>query len=240
MHPASWMMKLFLITLFLFSFSVLGSTANLSVIEDGSLSIFPPHYGVTYSDNNTSVSSASHGATFVNQAINKVIYNPNNNFCGSDSFVITHVGLPEPDGRRRGGGRVSIERVTINVSVTCVNDKPLFSYLANKTVSEDAASQIINFTISDIDTSVYSINLGRSTSNSSLLPTNNISLGGSGANRTVTFRPVANKYGRATVTISANDGANTATRSFIVTVNPVNDAPTISGIGTQSLNEDSS
>src|SRR5437867_10177938 len=52
--------------------------------------------------------------------------------------------------------------------------------------------------------------------------------------------PAANQSGTAsiTITVADPDGAS-ASRSFLLTVNPVNDPPTISRIATQSTDEDS-
>ncbi|MBV5267907.1 MAG: hypothetical protein JZU67_05280, partial [Burkholderiaceae bacterium] len=53
----------------------------------------------------------------------------------------------------------------------------------------------------------------------------NISLGGSGANRTIDILPAANENGSATITVSVNDGNVPVSDTFLLTVNPVNDAP---------------
>ena len=57
------------------------------------------------------------------------------------------------------------------------------------------------------------------------MPAGNISLGGSGANRTIDILPGANQSGIATITVSVNDGNVTVNDTFILTVNAVNDAP---------------
>ena len=44
-------------------------------------------------------------------------------------------------------------------------------------------------------------------SNSTLVPTGNLVLGGSGANRTLTITPAANQNGTATITVEVTDGA---------------------------------
>ena len=67
-----------------------------------------------------------------------------------------------------------------------------------------------------------------SSSNTTLVPNGNIVFGGSGANRTVTVTPAANQSGTATITVTVSDGALTASDTFVLTVTPVNDAPTIS------------
>src|SRR5258705_9118377 len=55
-----------------------------------------------------------------------------------------------------------------------------------------------------------------------------------GANRTVTLTPAANQFGTATITLTVSDGQLSTSTSFQLTVNSVNDAPTITGIGNQT------
>ena len=57
-------------------------------------------------------------------------------------------------------------------------------------------------------------------SNATLLPEANIVFGGSGANRTATLTPAANEIGTTTVTITVSDGTDTASASFVLTVQP--------------------
>src|SRR5262249_46284723 len=62
-----------------------------------------------------------------------------------------------------------------------------------------------------------------------------IVFGGSGANRTVTVSPAANQNGSATITVTVSDGLLSANDTFVLTVNPVNDAPTITDIPDQTI-----
>ncbi|MBK7455209.1 MAG: hypothetical protein IPJ46_16240 [Anaerolineales bacterium] len=58
------------------------------------------------------------------------------------------------------------------------------------------------------------------------MPNGNISLGGSGANRTASIMPASNQSGTATITVSVMDGSTVTTSdTFLLTVNPVNDVP---------------
>ncbi|MCX7803962.1 MAG: Ig-like domain-containing protein, partial [Planctomycetota bacterium] len=50
--------------------------------------------------------------------------------------------------------------------------------------------------------------------------------------------PAANQYGTATITVTVSDGSLTASDTFVLTVNPVNDPPTISDIPDQVTSED--
>jgi hypothetical protein len=76
-----------------------------------------------------------------------------------------------------------------------------------------------------------------------LLPPSGISLAGSGLNRTIALTPAANQFGSATVTITVNDGQSinaTATTTFTLQVNSVNDPPSISPISNVSIDQNTS
>jgi len=115
-----------------------------------------------------------------------------------------------------------------------VNAPPTISSIANKVTSEDTATAPINFTVGDAETPATALTVSGSSGNLTLVPNANISFGGSGANRTVTVTPAANQSGTATITVTVNDGSATASTAFVLTVNPVNDAPTISNIADQN------
>src|SRR5437667_3434549 len=67
----------------------------------------------------------------------------------------------------------------------------------------------------------------------------NILFGGSVSNRTVTLRPATNQFGSTTITLTVRDGdGGAASASFLLSVNSVNDPPTISSVANQSTDED--
>ena len=125
------------------------------------------------------------------------------------------------------------------LTVTAVNDAPTISTIANQSTPEDSAIGPLAFTIGDVETAASALTLTRASSNTTLVPTANIVLGGSGANRNVTITPAPNQTGTSTITITVSDGAASTPRSFVLTVSAVNDAPTISAISNQSTPEDS-
>lgn len=115
---------------------------------------------------------------------------------------------------------------TFVLTVTpAANTAPTISNIANVTINEDGATSAIAFTVGDSQTAVGSLVVSGTSSNTTLVPNANIVFGGSGANRTVTVTPVANRSGSATITLTVSDGSLTATDTFVVTVNSVNDAP---------------
>ena len=105
------------------------------------------------------------------------------------------------------------------------NTAPTISDIADRTINEDASTGAISFTVGDAETAAGSLTLSGSSSNTTLVPNANITFGGSGASRTVTVTPAANKHGAATITVTVSDGSLTANDTFLLTVRSVNDAP---------------
>ncbi len=124
------------------------------------------------------------------------------------------------------------------LTVNPVNDTPTLTGVADQVINEDGTTGPLNFTIGDVETAAASLALSPGSSNPALVPTGNIVFGGSGSNRTVTVTPVPNAFGSALITLTVSDGTNSAGTNFLVTVNPVNDAPTITGVADQNINED--
>src|SRR5205085_1251798 len=120
-----------------------------------------------------------------------------------------------------------------------VNDAPTISDIADITINEDSNTGALTFTAGDVETPAADLSVAASSSNLTLVPQSGIALGGTGANRTITATPVANGFGSATITFTVRDADSaTATNSFVVTVVPINDAPTISHIADQTIFED--
>ncbi|MCX7804692.1 MAG: Ig-like domain-containing protein, partial [Planctomycetota bacterium] len=119
------------------------------------------------------------------------------------------------------------------------NTPPTISDIPNQVTNEDTPTGAIAFTVDDNETPPANLTVTGASSNTTLVPNANIVFGGSGMNRTVTITPAANQYGVATITVTVTDGGGlTASDTFVLTVNAVNDPPTISNIPDQSTNQD--
>ncbi|HXJ55654.1 MAG TPA: LamG-like jellyroll fold domain-containing protein, partial [Verrucomicrobiae bacterium] len=116
-----------------------------------------------------------------------------------------------------------------------VNTAPTISAVSNQTINEDTSTAAIAFTVSDAESSPASLVVSGSSSNPTLVPSANMIFGGSGANRTVTVLPATNQNGTATLTLTVSDGALTTGTSFVLTVTPVNDVPTITSLANQTI-----
>jgi hypothetical protein len=98
------------------------------------------------------------------------------------------------------------------------NIPPEISNIADQTILINTNTGPIPFVIGDVDTPVAGLTLSVSSSNTTLVPTNNIVFGGSGTNRTITVTPAADQSGTATITVSVNDGTTSTTSAFALTV----------------------
>ncbi len=108
------------------------------------------------------------------------------------------------------------------------NTAPTISDITNKTTAQNTSTGAIAFTVGDTETAAASLNVTRSSSNTTLVPNANIVLGGSGANRTVTITPAAGQSGTATITLTVTDGGSaTASDTFVLTVTPDTTPPTV-------------
>ena len=128
---------------------------------------------------------------------------------------------------------------SFDVVVTAVNDVPTISAVADQETEEDVATAAISFTVGDVETAEESLTVTAESSDSVLVPVSNIAVGGDGIDRTLTITPAENEIGSATITVIVNDGELVASESFVLSVSEVNDAPTISAIVDQEIDEDS-
>ena len=104
------------------------------------------------------------------------------------------------------------------VNVGAVNDAPTITGISGATIAINTATAAIPFTIGDRETPAASLTLSASSTNAALVGAANITFGGSGANRTVTVRPVAGVSGETDVTIIVNDGTTVASSTFHLAV----------------------
>lgn len=161
------------------------------------------------------VSDVTGGAATVDSATGRVRFLPAPNFSGSAGFKYTvsdiHGAVSQPAG--------------VTVAVQPVNDAPAISDTADLAVDEDTAAGPIGFTIGDVETEAGALTVTAASDNEALIPASGITLAGNSAERTITLTPAANAHGTANITLTVSDGAASATDTFVLTVNSVNDVP---------------
>jgi VCBS repeat-containing protein len=164
-------------------------------------------------------------------------YTPNANTNGSDSFSYNAFDGQVP----------SQTPGTVTITITPVNDVPVFTSGPSQTVLEDAGAQTVNpwaSGISDGDpeaTQNLTFNVTGNTNPTLFSAGPAISATGA-----LTYTPAANANGTATITLTLSDDGGTAgggvdtsaPQSFTITVTAVNDAPSFTAGPNQTVNED--
>lgn len=126
---------------------------------------------------------------------------------------------------------------SFQVAVNAVNDIPAIDPILNVSVDEDSDPTII--TLSGISAGMpneegeQTVEVTATSDNPGLFSQFDVSYADGDATGTLTIKPAADAFGTAHVTVTVTDGmpANNAIMSlFDITVNPVNDAPTMDAI----------
>jgi len=138
-------------------------------------------------------------------------------------------------------GGLRTERI-FHITVNSVNDIPEISEIENQIIDEDTPSGSIPFTVRDVELTADNLRVSAISSRPDLI--SDIIFGGRGENRTIMFTPKPNVYTqpgeKVTITVDVSDGGATVSKSFDVTINPVNDNPHIGSIANQVIDEDTS
>ncbi|MFG1504372.1 tandem-95 repeat protein [Halobacteriovorax sp. ZH5_bin.2] len=156
-------------------------------------------------------------------------YTPNSNFEGSDSFTY-----------KANDGALDSNTVTVSITVNAINDAPEMVADQNEVTNEDTPLNITLNGATDVDVPAQTISYKVVS-----LPTNGtlsncITTGSYGTDITCTYTPNANFNGTDSFTYLANDGLldSAAISTVHITINAVNDAPTLAATQTVSTNED--
>ncbi|EGQ8789508.1 tandem-95 repeat protein, partial [Vibrio parahaemolyticus] len=145
-----------------------------------------------------------------------VTYTPNDNYQGTDSFtyIVTSGGVSES--------------TTVSVDVTPVNDAPVAKDDIATTQEDTAVTIDVLPNDSDVDGDKLSIESASVPKEQGTVEV---------VNGKLVFTPAENFNGDAEITYTVTDGALTDQAKVTVTVNPVNDAPTIKVDAVESITE---
>ncbi|ELH3780209.1 tandem-95 repeat protein [Vibrio parahaemolyticus] len=146
-----------------------------------------------------------------------VTYTPNDNYHGADSFtyIVTSGGVSES--------------TTVSVDVTPVNDAPVAKDDIATTQEDTAVTIDVLPNDSDVDGDKLSIESASVPKEQGTVEV---------VNGKLVFTPAENFNGDAEITYTVTDGELTDEAKVTVTVNPVNDAPTIKVDAVESITED--
>ena len=120
------------------------------------------------------------------------------------------------------------------------NLPPTLNSISNRTINENAGLQTV--TLSGINSGATNENqrltVTAVSSNPSLIPAPTVTYTSPNTGGTLSLAPALNANGTATITVQVNDGQplnNTVSRTFTVTVNPVNQPPTLNSISNYTV-----
>lgn len=119
-------------------------------------------------------------------------------------------------------------QATFTIDILAVNDTPVIAPVANQTTDEDVPLIGMPVLLSDSDHTANALTLSATSSSQTLLPNTSIKISpGAGPDqRLLSLTPAADASGSATVTLTVIDpGGAKSSRSFALSVAPVNDAP---------------
>jgi Bacterial Ig domain len=151
-----------------------------------------------------------------------VTYTPKADFNGTDSFTYTV-----------SDGNGGTDTADVTITVISVNDPPSFTKGGDVTVNEDSgaysAAWATAISAGPADEAGQTVSFQVSNDNNALFSTQP----SVAPNGTLSYTPADNANGTATVSVTLHDDGGTAnggddtsdTKTFTITVNPVNDAP---------------
>lgn len=138
---------------------------------------------------------------------------------------------------RQPSGAISTRSFSLQVAP--VNDPPHISPIGDVNTNEDTPPPPVVLHLRDEEDPPGALTITGSSSDPGLFPSGSLLLGGAGTGPTLTLVPAINQSGKATITVKVTDsnGASGST-DFVVTVNPINDQPTITLPPDLALDED--
>ena len=133
------------------------------------------------------------------------------------------------------------------LAINSPNRPPTLNAMSNVTISEDAPVQTANLTgiTAGAPNENQFLTVTAASSNPALIPNPAVNYTSPNSTGTLSFKPAPDAHGEAIISVTVRDNGGTAnggidavTKTFLVTVTPVNDAPTLALINDVSINED--
>jgi hypothetical protein len=194
-------------------------------VAAGSSLIVPAAEGLLDNDSSPSgqllsaavVTTTGHGSLALNSD-GGFTYVPAPDFMGTDSFVYSI-----SDG---------LHTASATVTLVVVDESPTLNEIPSPmSIDEDSGVQTIHLSgISASGGTNQTLTVTATSSLSSLIPNPTVNYTSPSATGSLSYTPLANKSGTATIWVGVHDGGPASIfRTFNVTINPVNDAPVLSG-----------
>jgi hypothetical protein len=128
--------------------------------------------------------------------------------------------------------------VDFEVDVAAVNDAPSLGTISDQVIQEDFNLSPVFVEFADVDNTADDISVNLSSSNDAILKADDITVSKSSSGLLISASPVANANGETTIGIEISDGALTASTTFDLTINSVNDIPVFNSTQIGDATED--
>ena len=176
---------------------------------------------VTASSSNTTLLPLS-GITFGGSGANRTVsLAPASGQSGLSTIVLTV----------SDGGKTNATAFTLTVAnAVGGNTPPTISSLSSEIIPANSVYCTATIIVKDAEQAETTLVLTATSSNLTLVPVANITLGGSGYGRTVQVTPVVGQSGRVTITLTISDGTNTASSAVVLDVLSGNAEPLIGSL----------
>ena len=166
----------------------------------------------------------------------------------TEIVLLTNLELPEGDKHRFGyfgywdsiwddGSTIGNYRY-LRFEGEQYNTPPTIEAIADVVSNEDETVAEIELIAEDKETSKSKLQWTVTATNADLIAPEAISVRKTGLRRYLEITPKENAHGETTITVTVNDGIEEVSTTFKLTVNAVNDPPTISAVEPIEINED--
>ena len=167
--------------------------------------------------------------------LDDLVYTPAANAFGA-AYDSLDFKVRDDGGTVLGGVDLDPSADTLTFDIEAVNDEPALDTIGNETVNEDAPAQTVSLTGigSGAANESQVLTITATSSNPGLIPDPTVTYTSPNGTGSLNYTPVADQHGTAVITVTvqddggtANGGDDTFVRTFTITVNSVNDAPTL-------------
>ena len=166
----------------------------------------------------------------------------------TEIVLLTNLALPEGDKHRFGyfgfwdsiwddGSTIGNYRY-LRFEGEQYNTPPTIEAIADVVSNEDETVAEIELIAEDKETSKSKLQWTVTATNADLIAPEAISVRKTGLRRYLEITPKENAHGETDITVTVNDGIDEVSTTFKLTVNAVNDPPTISAVEPIEINED--
>ncbi|WP_425390708.1 tandem-95 repeat protein [Ekhidna sp.] len=140
-------------------------------------------------------------------------------------------------------GTIDADPFDLSITVNAINDVPTLADISDPAaIDEDAGEQTVSLSgITPGGGESQTLTVTATSDNTALIPNPTVTYSSPNATGSLAYTPVSDQSGTATITVTVDDGEtsnNTVSKTFTVTVDPVNDVPIVDELTLQVLEKE--